>query len=88
MIPFPFLLHSYIETNPLHPSQKVLKRNVPEIYADWISTHNIITLNVIINHELVNTILSFGKDLIVLEPLSLKKTIIKNRIRTDIQTEY
>lgn len=70
--------YPYIETNPLHPSQKVLKRNVPEIYADWISTHNIITLNVIINHELVNTILSFGKDLIVLEPLSLKKTIIKN----------
>ena len=68
----------FIETNPLHPSQRIIKRGMSEKYQDWTNTHKIIALDVIINHELVNTILSFGKDMIVLEPLILKEIILQN----------
>ena len=68
----------FIETNPLHPSQRIIKRGMSEKYQDWTNTHKIIALDVIINHELFNTILSFGKDMIVLEPLILKEIILQN----------
>jgi len=57
---------NYINTKPLHPSQK----------AKLLETGDLkIVLNLIPNHELEMTILSFGERVKVIKPISLKKAI-------------
>jgi predicted DNA-binding transcriptional regulator YafY len=57
----------YIETKPLHGSQKIIERA-----EDCIC----IQLEVIINFELITLIFSFGDGLKVIEPESLKQVIL------------
>lgn len=54
----------YIETKPLHGSQKIKERN---------DKHSIVTLNLIPNYELESLLLSYGDGLQVLEPIGLRK---------------
>lgn len=63
-------LWPYIETKPIHGSQKIINRN--EEYVD-------IELELILNYELESVILSHGEKIEVLEPLVLKYKI-KSRI--------
>ena len=65
----------YIATKPIHPSQTELKTYVSK--NDRIG----ISLNVQINNELIALLLSFGDDLEVIEPITLRnkiKEIIQN----------
>lgn len=65
----------YVDTNPLHPSQRRLHNyHLPEPIADFVA----ISIKVAVNHELVNTLLSFGCDVVVLSPLSLQEVMKKN----------
>jgi predicted DNA-binding transcriptional regulator YafY len=62
----------YIETKPLHGSQKIKDRE---------KTHTKVSIEVIPNNELESLLLYFGDDLQVLEPLDLRLRIsekIKN----------
>jgi predicted DNA-binding transcriptional regulator YafY len=56
----------YIKTKPLHKSQKILKED---------ETGLNISLNMVINKELITLLLGFGKDLKVIKPLSLQTEI-------------
>ena len=56
----------YIQTAPLHETQKEVSRT---------TSHVVFSYNLIINRELISTILSFGNDVKVLVPASLKNTI-------------
>lgn len=56
----------YIHTKPLHPTQKIKKIN-DETYE--------VQIRVIPNYELNSLLLSFGKNLTVIEPLHLKLTM-------------
>lgn len=57
----------YIETKPLHGSQRIVRKN-----ADGTS---VIALDLIINYEFRQLLLSYGKDIIVLMPETLRTTI-------------
>lgn len=59
----------YIVTKPIHNSQKVLSSNSKRLK---------IQLKLIPNRELVSLLLSFGKDVKVLKPDSLKKEVADN----------
>jgi len=59
----------YIRTKPLHLSQRIKEEN--ENYA-------IISINVKINRELESVILSLGKDVEVLAPISFRERIAEN----------
>ncbi|NIG51993.1 WYL domain-containing protein [Chitinophaga sp. Cy-1792] len=52
----------YIKSQPIHASQKVIKDSEKECQ---------IALNVVINHELIMTLLSYGSNVKVLKPASL-----------------
>ena len=56
----------YIETKPLHGSQKIKERE---------KTHTKVSIEVIPNNELESLLLYFGEDLQVLEPLDLRLRI-------------
>ena len=56
----------YIKTKPLHPTQKFIKIN-EYLYE--------VEMNVIPNLELNSLLLSFGKHLIVKEPLFLRQKL-------------
>jgi len=58
----------YIDSKPLHPSQKRMKL---EVKRDYYET----SINVIPNYELIKTLLSFGSKIEVLSPLSIKKQL-------------
>lgn len=60
----------YIQAHPLHHSQKVLESN---------DQSTIFQLEVFLSEELIRTILSYGGELVVKNPQSLKKEI-QNRI--------
>jgi predicted DNA-binding transcriptional regulator YafY len=59
----------YVLTKPLHGSQKKLKHD------KW---GLIISLEVIVNLELFQTIFSFGADVIVLAPKSVREAVVNN----------
>jgi len=62
---------NYMETKPLHGSQK----------AKWIDDNTLeVTLDIIINYELERLILSYADSVSVMEPLILAETI-KNRLK-------
>lgn len=58
----------YIETNPIHPSQKLEYQN---------STHKTFSYELIINQELESLVLSFGKDIEVLDPSEFREKWLK-----------
>ena len=57
----------YIATKPMHHSQKLVEQRK--------NGDTVFELKIIINKELVSTLLSFGKDVMILKPLTLKKMI-------------
>ncbi len=57
----------YIATKPIHHTQKKIKQNK--------NGDTVFELKIIINKEFVSTLLSFGKDIIVLKPMTLKKLL-------------
>ncbi|MFN4915309.1 MAG: helix-turn-helix transcriptional regulator [Sphingomonadales bacterium] len=59
----------YVETKPLHGSQK----------ARWLDDNTLeVQLDLIVNRELVSLLLSYGADLVVQKPLQLRKTIVES----------
>lgn len=64
------LLFPYIQTKPIHGSQKVKEQG---------ETHSLISLDIIPNYELESLILSYGEGIEVLAPESFR-TIIKSRV--------
>ena len=58
----------YIDTKPLHLSQRILGKD---------KNYTRISINVKINKELISLLLSFGADLEVLAPASLRQMIAK-----------
>ena len=64
------VLFPYIQTKPIHGSQKLKKQG---------STHTLITLDLIPNYELESLLLSYGEGMEVLHPKSLRDKI-KHRI--------
>lgn len=65
---FSFEQGQYVKTYPLHNSQQVI-----EDYKQ----HVLIELNMYVTYDLVKELLSFGSELQVIEPLSLKQDIQK-----------
>lgn len=62
---------NYVETKPLHPSQKPVS---------WIDSQTAdVSLYVKINNELVAMLLSYGNDLVVIEPEELTNRLKINR---------
>jgi predicted DNA-binding transcriptional regulator YafY len=57
---------NYIKTKPLHLSQRIIS-----VEPDFAN----ISINVKINNELISLILSFGPDVEVIAPASLRKMI-------------
>lgn len=57
----------YIKTKPIHHSQKIIHENDQGI---------VVQLNLVINKELISELLSYGKDVTVIKPAHLAKTII------------
>lgn len=64
------LLFPYIQTKPIHGSQKVKEQG---------ASHTIVSLDLIPNYELESLILSYGEGLEVLQPKSFREKI-KNRV--------
>ena len=60
---------NYIKTKPLHLSQRVVSEE---------RNHTTISINVKINKELISLILSFGADMEVIAPASLRAMVAKN----------
>ena len=60
---------NYIKTKPLHLSQRVISED---------KNHTTISINVKITKELIALILSFGPDIEVASPASLRAEITKN----------
>jgi len=65
----------YVETKPLHPSQK----------SEWIDDKFRVTIEVIPNYELESLILSFGENIKVLSPNRLRKKI-KSKIKENLNS--
>ena len=59
---------NYIKTKPIHLSQRVISKD---------NNHTIISINVKLNKELIALILSFGNDVEVLSPVSIRMEISK-----------
>jgi predicted DNA-binding transcriptional regulator YafY len=59
-------LWPYIDTKPLHGSQKILAKNEDHIEVE---------LSVIINYELISLLFSMGHELVVVEPAHLKEKL-------------
>jgi predicted DNA-binding transcriptional regulator YafY len=58
----------YVETKPLHGSQK----------SRWIDENTFeVKLNLIINKELISILLSYGADLEIVKPVSLRNIIVE-----------
>lgn len=58
---------NYIETNPLHMSQKLIKSTI---------SSKIFSYKLMLNKELESTILAYGEDVEVLKPIELRAKII------------
>jgi len=57
----------YVETKPLHGSQK----------ARWIDDKTLeVQLDLIVNRELVSLLLSYGDDLVINKPIDLRTKLI------------
>ncbi len=63
----------YIKAYPLHSSQKQIEENKKLL---------VIELNVFITYDLIKELLSYGADLVVLSPVSLRNEIKKSLSNT------
>ena len=61
-------LYPYIQTKPIHGSQKLLERG---------ENHTLITLEIILNYELESLVLSYGEGVEVVSPLVFRERISK-----------
>jgi predicted DNA-binding transcriptional regulator YafY len=61
-----YLPSRYLETRPIHPSQRLLRQE-DERY--------VFALRVIVNPELVNELVRFGNDVKVAAPVALKEMV-------------
>ena len=72
--------YPYIETKPIHPSQKVIKEDaaieIPKKYKDLGSGH-FLQLECIPNYELIRELSSYFGELIVLSPTSIQNEIFE-----------
>lgn len=68
-------LYPYIETKPLHGSQRVVSRNENGV---------VIQIEVIVNHELEQLIMSYGESMKVMKPYILESKI-KERIKNSLE---
>lgn len=59
---------NYIKSMPIHPSQEIIEENEERL---------LIGLKLKINHELISEILSYGNQVKVIKPESLKKRIVE-----------
>ena len=57
---------NYLETKPLHPSQRVIMKREREVVFEW---------NVIPNYELETQLLSYADQCEIIEPLSLRRAL-------------
>ncbi len=76
VLKFSPLMANYVETKPIHGSQKIVRREVDGSL--------IISLKLIINNELENTLFAFKHEMEVLEPESFKdrvKSIIQSMLK-------
>ena len=79
----------YVMTKPIHESQR---NHTQERATELRKTYPMLingaffSVDCIVNYELIRELMSFGKDLLVLEPLSIKNEIIK-KISTNLE-EY
>ncbi len=71
-------LYPYIETKPLHGSQKVKEKN---------ENYTIIELELIPNYELESLILSYGEGVEIIAPESLRERV-KNRIQLTLNNYF
>lgn len=58
----------YLITKPLHPSQAIIANEKGTVTFE---------ISIIINKELISTLLSFGSDVVVVEPTALKAAVTK-----------
>lgn len=65
--------YPFIETKPLHESQKRIKNKTFENYSN--EEYEFISIDVVPNRELINLVLSFGDDMIVVSPKSIRQQI-------------
>ena len=78
----------YVMTKPIHESQRhYTKEREQEFRSTYTMLENgaFFSVDCIINYELIRELMSFGKDLLVLTPESLKKQIIE-KISANIQS--
>ena len=77
----------YVMTKPIHESQR---NYTHERETELRKTYPMLTngaffsIDCIVNYELIRELMSFGKDLLVLEPLSIKNEIIE-KISTNLE---
>jgi predicted DNA-binding transcriptional regulator YafY len=79
----------YVMTKPIHESQRnYTQERATELRKTYPMLINgaFFSVDCIVNYELIRELMSFGKDLLVLEPLSIKNEIIK-KISTNLE-EY
>ena len=70
----------YVETKPLHESQKHIKTDVEEKLRDEhpiLAGGKFFQIDCIENYELIRELSSFGKELIVLQPSSIREKVAK-----------
>ena len=78
----------YVMTKPIHESQRhYTKEREQEFRSNYTMLENgaFFSVDCIINYELIRELMSFGKDLLVLTPESLKNQIIE-KISANIQS--
>lgn len=72
----------YVETKPLHESQKHINRDIEErLRSEYpiLSSGRFFQIECIKNYELIRELSSFGKELIVLQPSEIRESVA-NRI--------
>jgi predicted DNA-binding transcriptional regulator YafY len=72
---FPSAQKGYIETQALHETQKVVKET---------STYFILELTVLVTYELLERIMSYGENIEVIAPETLRETVL-NRYKAALQ---
>ncbi len=77
----------YVMTKPIHESQRnYTQERATELRKTYPMLINgaFFSVDCIVNYELIRELMSFGKDLLVLEPLSIKNEIIE-KISTNLE---
>ena len=65
---FPSSQRGYLQTQALHETQEIIEET---------SSYFLLQLDVLVTYELLERIMSYGENIEVVAPVSLKETIIK-----------